>query len=326
MKYSDIKDLINNDMDEVDQVIRSDLNSEVVLIDQISEYIISSGGKRIRPLLCILCYRSLQINNPDNLPLLYKMSAMIEYIHTATLLHDDVVDESGLRRGRQTVNGLFGNAASVLVGDFIYTRAFQLMVLANSIELLKVMANSTNQISSGEVMQLLNIGRSDITEAEYINVIKHKTATLFEACARVAAIISGSTSQVQDSLAQYAINLGNAFQITDDILDYTSDNETLGKNIGDDLLEGKVTMPLIYILEHGNDTTKQIIKSAIDDPKNINVSEIIKIVKNSNAINYSRSIANNFVDIAIKSLEMITDSKYKQALINLAQLSVSREF
>lgn len=324
--YSDIQNLMNNDMAEVNRVIRKDLDSDVVLIRQISEYIISSGGKRIRPLLCLICCRALHIEAPDTLQLLYKMAAMIEYIHTATLLHDDVVDESGLRRGRQTANGVFGNAASVLVGDFIYTRAFQLMIEADSVTLLKVMADSTNQISEGEVMQLLNIGRSDISETEYIKVIKHKTATLFEACARVAAIVANSTRETQEVLASYAVNLGNAFQIIDDILDYTSDNDTLGKNVGDDLLEGKVTLPLIYLLENGDAHTKNLIKSAIDDPKQTDINQIVKIVKDSKAISYSKTVADKFADNAIDALGPICNSKYKDALINLAHLAVNREF
>ena len=235
--------LIKQEMAVLDQVIRQDLGSQVPLVNTVGEYIIAGGGKRIRPLLTILCGKVLD----NQSELLYKMAAMVEYIHTATLLHDDVVDESGLRRGRATSNAIFGNAASVLVGDFIYTRAFQMMVQSNSLRVLKIMADSTNIISEGEVLQLLNIGRSDLSEAEYFKVIESKTAKLFEAGARTAAIISTADAAQEEHLANYAIYLGTAFQIVDDILDYNSTAEAMGKNVGDDLLEGKVTLRLIYL-------------------------------------------------------------------------------
>lgn len=316
-----IQELMHSDMQKLDQVIREDLNSHVFLINQISEYIISGGGKRIRPLLTLLCGRIAGYTDGD---ILHKMAAMIEYIHTATLLHDDVVDESGLRRGRQTSNAVFGNAASILVGDFIYTRAFQMMVKSDSMRLLDVMAKSTNQISEGEVLQLLNIGKSDLTEEEYFQVIKFKTAILFEAAAKVAAIVAGASTNIEELLANYAVSLGTAFQIVDDILDYVGNKESMGKNVGDDLLEGKVTLPLIYLLKNGTDQEKHAITHAIDNPKDADIEFIVKAVTNSQAIKYCSDLAFTYVDHAISQLEIFPESNYKEAMIELVKLSVNR--
>lgn len=312
--------LIQHEMELLNHVIRTDLDSKVPLINTVGEYIISAGGKRIRPILTILCGKLLGNTNE----LLYKMAAMVEYIHTATLLHDDVVDESGLRRGRATANAVFGNAASVLVGDFIYTRAFQMMVQSNSLRVLKIMADSTNVISEGEVLQLLNIGRSDLTDAEYFQVIESKTAKLFEASGRVAAIVSNATSEQENALANYAIYLGTAFQIVDDILDYSSSSETMGKNVGDDLLEGKVTLPLIYLLQNGDANTKQIITNAIDDPKNADIAKVVELVKNSPALNYCSQIAKDYVVRAKDELNIFEHNQYFDALNTIAMMSIER--
>ncbi|MBY0379368.1 MAG: polyprenyl synthetase family protein [Burkholderiales bacterium] len=309
------------DIAQLNQIIRDDLDSNVLLIKQISEYIISSGGKRIRPILVLLCGR---IAGYTDGILLHKMAAMIEYIHTATLLHDDVVDESGMRRGYKTSNAVFGNAASVLVGDFIYTRSFQMMVQSNSLRLLSVMANSTNKISEGEVMQLLNIGRYDLTETEYFSVIESKTAVLFEASAIVASITANTSVPVETNLAQYAKYLGIAFQIVDDILDYTGDATTMGKNIGDDLLEGKVTLPLIYILQHGSLNDQDLVKNAIMNPNNSNMLEIIEIVNKSNAINYCSKTARDYIKQANILLDIFPPSQYKTAMCDLANMAVQR--
>ncbi len=316
-----IQQLMHDDMQKLDTVIRNDLSSNVVLINQIGEYIVSAGGKRIRPLLTLLCGRIAGIK--DN-ALIHQMAAMIEYIHTATLLHDDVVDESGLRRGRKTSNAVFGNAASVLVGDFIYTRAFQMMIKSNSLRVLDVMAKSTNQISEGEVLQLLNIGRSDLTEKEYFEVIKYKTAILFEASARVAAIIANTSNEQEEALANYAINIGTAFQIVDDILDYTGDSNSMGKNVGDDLLEGKVTLPLIYLLKNGSLLEQQKIKDAIDKADTAKVDFIISAIKNSGAIKYCSNLAHHYVESAISELKIFPNSKYKDAMIELSHSAVKR--
>ena len=314
------EDLVKSELELVDKVIRKDLGSQVPLINTVGEYIISAGGKRIRPLLAVMCGRMLG----NSSELIYKMAAMIEYIHTATLLHDDVVDESGLRRGRATANAVFGNAASVLVGDFIYTRAFQLMVESNSLKVLKIMADSTNVISEGEVLQLLNIGRSDLTEAEYFKVIESKTARLFEAGARVAAIVSGATVEVEDKLADYAICLGTAFQIVDDILDYNSSSEVMGKNVGDDLLEGKVTLPLIFLLATGDENTKSLITAAIDKPKEADIAKIVNLVVTSDSLDYCRKLAHDYVSRAKSALGGLPDNNYRDALFNIAELSIER--
>lgn len=319
-----IKQFMSADLAKLNTIIKNDLNSDVVLIRQISHYIINSGGKRLRPLITLLCGRIAGDFDDDNV-ILHKMAAMIEYIHTATLLHDDVVDESGMRRGRKTANALFGNAASVLIGDFIYTRSFQMMVESNSLQVLKIMADSTNKISEGEVLQLLNIGRSDLTEDEYFAVISAKTAILFEAAARVAAKVAKAPTQIEDALAQYARALGIAFQIIDDVLDYTGNAETMGKNVGDDLLEGKVTLPLIHILKHGNATEKQIIIDGIDKPDTANVKQICSIVKNTGAIDYCISLAQAQVAIATDTLNIFPDSKYKTALHQLTQIATNRK-
>lgn len=314
------EELIKSELELVDKVIRKDLGSQVPLINTVGEYIISAGGKRIRPLLTVICGRMLG----NSSELIYKMAAMIEYIHTATLLHDDVVDESGLRRGRATANAVFGNAASVLVGDFIYTRAFQLMVESNSLKVLKIMADSTNVISEGEVLQLLNIGRSDLTEIEYFKVIESKTARLFEAGARVAAIVSDATVEIEDKLADYAICLGTAFQIVDDILDYSSSSEVMGKNVGDDLLEGKVTLPLIFLLANGDASTKSLIAAAIDKPQEADIEKVVSLVVNSDSLDYCRKLAHDYALKAKDALNSLPDNDYRDALFRIAELSIER--
>lgn len=314
------EELVKSELELVDKVIRKDLGSQVPLINTVGEYIISAGGKRIRPLLTVICGRMLG----NSSELIYKMAAMIEYIHTATLLHDDVVDESGLRRGRATANAVFGNAASVLVGDFIYTRAFQLMVESNSLKVLKIMADSTNVISEGEVLQLLNIGRSDLTEIEYFKVIESKTARLFEAGARVAAIVSDATVEIEDKLADYAICLGTAFQIVDDILDYSSSSEVMGKNVGDDLLEGKVTLPLIFLLANGDASTKSLIAAAIDKPQEADIEKVVSLVVNSDSLDYCRKLAHDYALKAKDALNSLPDNNYRDALFRIAELSIER--
>lgn len=314
------EELVKSELELVDKVIRKDLGSQVPLINTVGEYIISAGGKRIRPLLTVICGRMLG----NSSELIYKMAAMIEYIHTATLLHDDVVDESGLRRGRATANAVFGNAASVLVGDFIYTRAFQLMVESNSLKVLKIMADSTNVISEGEVLQLLNIGRSDLTEVEYFKVIESKTARLFEAGARVAAIVSDATVEIEDKLADYAICLGTAFQIVDDILDYSSSSEVMGKNVGDDLLEGKVTLPLIFLLANGDASTKSLIAAAIDKPQEADIEKVVSLVVNSDSLDYCRKLAHDYALQAKDALNSLPDNNYRDALFRIAELSIER--
>ncbi len=320
-----ILNLMDADIKQLNDVIRNDLTSQVVLINQISEYIISAGGKRIRPLLTLLCGRLCNYSDKDNGVLLHKMAAMIEYIHTATLLHDDVVDESGLRRGRKTSNAVFGNAASILVGDFIYTRAFQMMVESELLPLLKVMANATNMISEGEVLQLLNIGRNDLTEIEYFKVIESKTAKLFEASARVAAIVNHVSHETEEHLARYGIYLGTAFQIADDVLDYRGSADEMGKNVGDDLLEGKVTLPLIYLLQHGNGVEQSLIREAVNNPKNVDLLKVISLIRDSDALDYCCNMAGGYAKKAKEELGLFAiDNPYCQAMMELADYSVSR--
>lgn len=316
----DFEQIIATELQTLNQFIRRDLDSGVPLINTVGEYIISAGGKRIRPLLTVLCGKAL--GNTSNL--LYKMAAMIEYIHTATLLHDDVVDESGLRRGRETANAVFGNAASVLVGDFIYTRAFQMMVESDSLRVLKIMADATNVISEGEVLQLMNIGRSDLTSQEYFAVIESKTAKLFEAGARTAAIISGASEAEENALALYAVYLGTAFQIVDDILDYSSSAEEMGKNVGDDLLEGKVTLPLIHILHGENDDSRHLIRDAIKHPNDADVNKVIEVVKASGALDYCKNKAQEYVNKAQQELTKLNQNEYVDLLNNIVQQSIER--
>ena len=316
-----LQELMQHDMQELDKVIRNDLSSNIFLINQISEYIIAAGGKRIRPLLTLLCGRICGYTTGDSL---HKIAAMIEYIHTATLLHDDVVDESNMRRGRKTANAVFGNAASVLVGDFIYTRAFQMMLHGNSLKLMQIMANCTNKVSEGEVLQLLNIGKSDLTEREYFAVIESKTAALFEASARAAAIVSNSSEVVEDTLATYAINLGAAFQVVDDILDYDGDSSVMGKNLGDDLHEGKVTLPILYLLNNASEKDQALLKNVIEEPETADISAVVTLVKNSKALNYCHEIAKKYVNLAVASLDIFPTSEYKMVMIELANTSIMR--
>lgn len=317
-----INQLIQADLVILNDIIQQDLKSNIALINQISTYIIDGGGKRIRPIITILCGKVTGVPCDNTL---HKMSAIIEYIHTATLLHDDVVDNSELRRGRKTTNAMFGNAPSVLVGDFIYSRAFQMMTQVNSMPILQILADATNLIAEGEVMQLLNIGNVNITEAEYYEVIKAKTAILFEAGAKIAAILTNSSLQTRQRLTNYAINVGTAFQIIDDMLDYTAQVNELGKNVGDDLREGKITLPLIYLIKHANHSDKKLIQECLtklNDPQAI--ATIINLVKNSEAISYCKDQAIKFTELAIENIASFDESIYKEAMIKLANLAITR--
>jgi octaprenyl-diphosphate synthase len=326
-----LQELMHADIQTLNEVIRCDLNSNISLINQITTYIITAGGKRIRPMVTLLCGRIAGFKDGT---MLHQVAAMIEYIHTATLLHDDVVDGSHLRRGFKTVNATFGNAASVLVGDFIYSRAFQMMTKSKSFELLKLMADSTNQISEGEVLQLINIGKYNLTENEYFAVIKLKTATLFASGASSAAIITDCPEDQHMQLVSYATNLGTAFQITDDILDYASTSQDIGKNIGQDLLEGKITLPLIYLIQSGTQMEQQLIQDIFtlnhsnhanfENDHQAKVSTIVEAVKNSDAIKYCHKVAQEFVSKAIAALEIFPNSEYKNAMLELAKSVLCR--
>ena len=316
----DVIALSADDMALVDACIHDSLQSEVVLINQIANYIVSSGGKRLRPMLLGLCAHACGYQGDKHVPL----SAIIEFIHTATLLHDDVVDESDLRRGQQSVHAVWGNAASVLVGDFLYSRSFQMMVGLDSMRIMEVLADTTNTISEGEVQQLLNMGDPDVDRARYMQVIENKTAKLFEAACALAAIISEQSSDIENALALYGTNLGSAFQIADDVLDYTGSATTMGKNAGDDLAEGKPTLPLIIARERGNAAEKALIDDAI---KNANVDDlpaVLNIIRKTDALTAAMECADVCANQARQALQQLPDSKWRRALEYLADYSVKR--
>jgi octaprenyl-diphosphate synthase len=312
--------LTREGMQTVDAVIRRSLHSDVVLIRQMADYIVASGGKRLRPTLVLLAGSALSCADDK----LYTTAAMIEFIHTATLLHDDVVDESEMRRGRQTANAMFGNAASVLVGDFLYSRAFQMMVASDSMRVVTIMSNTTNVIAEGEVLQLLNIGEIDLTENDYLQVIRYKTAKLFESAAQIGAVIAGANPIEEQALADYGLNLGVAFQIVDDILDYTGDAAVLGKSLGDDLGEGKVTLPLIYAMRHGSEDEKVLIANALKEGDASLFPQVLAAVRRTGALDATYAQAQTAVEVAIAALAPLPDTPAKTALIELAQLSIQR--
>ncbi|UOO83274.1 polyprenyl synthetase family protein [Uruburuella testudinis] len=309
-----------DDLAKVNVVINQAVQSEVALISQIGTYIISAGGKRLRPIITILAGKVLGYDQPQ----LYSLAAMVEFIHTSTLLHDDVVDESDLRRGRKTANNLFGNAAAVLVGDFLYTRAFQLMVGSGSMKILEVMADATNIIAEGEVMQLMNIGNVDISEQEYLQVIQYKTAKLFEAAAQVGAILAGATPEQEQALKDYGMYVGTAFQIIDDVLDYSGDTDEIGKNVGDDLAEGKPTLPLIYLMQQGSPEAAKDVRHALENADRSYFTKIHQHVTLSDALPYSINEARKAVEQALTCLSILPDNEITQAMHQLARESLAR--
>lgn len=308
-------------MRAMDDVIRSRLRSEVVLVNQISEYIISAGGKRLRPALLLLLSGALGYKGPHHLSL----AAVVEFIHTATLLHDDVVDESTLRRGRQTANALFGNAASVLVGDFLYSRSFQMMVDVDNMAVMRTLADATNVIAEGEVLQLLNVHNPDVNEEGYMQVIRYKTAKLFEASTRLAAIIAHCSEEEQQRYATMGRSIGTAFQLIDDVLDYSGATSDIGKNVGDDLREGKPTLPLIYILAHGNPAQRKLVQDSIIDSEQADLHLIQAEIQSSGALDYTRAVAQREADVARAIAEELPDSPYRSALLELCRFAVQRE-
>ncbi len=308
------------DLSRVNAVIERAVQSEVALISQIGRYIISAGGKRLRPVLTILSGKVLGYDEDP----LYALAAMVEFIHTSTLLHDDVVDESELRRGRKTANNMFGNAAAVLVGDFLYTRAFQLMVSSGSLKILDVMADATNIIAEGEVLQLMNIGNTNITEAEYVQVIQYKTAKLFEAAAQVGAILAGATPEQETALKDYGRHIGTAFQIIDDVLDYSGNIEEIGKNVGDDLAEGKPTLPLIYLMQNAEPPVADAVRHALEHADRSYFEQIHAHVVQSDALAYCVSEARKAVDEALSCLAALPDNEVSQAMRQLAEESLAR--
>lgn len=312
--------LVAADMREVDSVIRRRLASEVVLINQIAEYIIGAGGKRMRPMLVIMFARALGFRGPEQ----HELAATVEFIHTATLLHDDVVDESSLRRGRATANALFGNAASVLVGDFLYSRAFQMMVSVNQMRVLDVLADATNVIAEGEVLQLMNMHDPDIAVADYLRVIRFKTAKLFEASARLGAVLADAPRPIEEACAAYGRSLGTAFQLVDDLLDYEGNTSELGKNVGDDLREGKPTLPLLIAMERGSGEERALIRHAIEHGEVARLAEIVDIVRRTGAIAATREAARREADLAAAQLDELPPSDYREALLEFCARSVER--
>ena len=319
----DLKEILSPvvpDMQRVDQLIRQRLDSEVALIREIGAYIVSAGGKRLRPALVLLSARALGCRNEQA----ELLAATIEFIHTATLLHDDVVDESGLRRGRKTANAVWGNAGAVLSGDFLYSRSFQMMVDAGRMPVMRVMADATNAISEGEVLQLLNCGDPEVDEARYLRVIELKTARLFEAGTRLGAIVADAAPAVEARMAEYGSKLGIAFQLIDDLLDYTADPALSGKNLGTDLAEGKPTLPLIHAMKHGNAEQSALIRDAIVNGRVDNLQNVLKTVESTGAIPYTRALAERHCREAIDALSEIPDSPYRYALIELARYNTRR--
>jgi len=315
-----ISQLITDDMDRLNACIQTRLHSEVVLINQIGSHIINSGGKRLRPIIHLLSARALSYDGSQHIDL----SAIIEFIHTATLLHDDVVDSSDLRRGQDTANALWGNAASVLVGDFLYSRAFEMMVEIDRMQIMGILSKATNTIAEGEVLQLLNCHDPDTTEERYLGVIHSKTAKLFESASELGAVICDRPLEEQQAMAKYGMHLGCAFQLIDDVLDYTSSAEDMGKNLGDDLAEGKPTLPLIFAMQKGTSEQAKMIREAIEKGGLDKIEEIHKAIHSSGAIDYTFDCAKNEAQQAIAALDFLTDSNYKDALIFLANFSVER--
>jgi len=317
-----IKALVADDMKSVDALIQKRLSSDVALVNQLSHYIINSGGKRLRPLLSLMASRAYSYEGDHH----YTLAAIIEFIHTATLLHDDVVDESELRRGRETANALFGNAASVLVGDFLYSRAFEMMVDVESMKVMQILAETTNVIAEGEVMQLMNCHDADTTEQRYLDVIHAKTAKLFEAATRLGAVLCKRTEEEEKSMAAYGMHLGTAFQLIDDVLDYSSSSEEMGKNVGDDLAEGKPTLPLIYAMRNGTKEQSDVVRKAIEEAGLEYIDQVMEAIKSTGAIEYTEQTAKNEADQAIRHIEHLPESPYKEALQGLAKFSVDRSF
>jgi octaprenyl-diphosphate synthase len=323
MKLEDIKAPVRADLESVDAVIRVRLHSEVGLVDQIADYIIGAGGKRLRPLIVVLAARACGAQGSTHID----AAAFIEFIHTATLLHDDVVDGSSKRRGRDTANQVYGNQASVLVGDFVYSRAFQMMAAMGSQRVMEIMADATNVIAEGEVLQLMNARDPETTQQRYLEVIYRKTAKLFEAGAEVAAVLAGASPSLQQALASYGKHLGTAYQLVDDVLDYRADADELGKNLGDDLAEGKPTLPLIQALRVSEDTaTRELIRDAIRAGGLERMDQIMATIESTGALEYTRRLAQDEADQALGALRALPETPYKKSLAALARFSVERTY
>ncbi len=320
MDFKSIQNLVAEDMEGVNEAIRQYLHSDVALISEMANYIINSGGKRMRPMLAVLCARACGYSGQKH----YLVAAIIEFIHTATLLHDDVVDESSLRRGNQTANAIWGNETTVLVGDFVFSRAFEMMVDVGEMRVMEILATASNTIAEGEVMQLLNCNDPETTEERYMMVIQSKTAKLFEAACQLGAILAGQNKSIEQSCAAYGMHIGTAFQLKDDLLDYQASPDDMGKNMGDDLAEGKPTLPLIHALKNSDEKTAALIRNAITNGGKENMDEILEAIENSNAISYTEKIANQQAQHAKQKIECLADNKFKQALLNIVDFTISR--
>lgn len=320
MDVTHIQSLMADDMERVNELILRRLHSDVVLINQLGQYIIGSGGKRLRPLLVLLSARACGYSGDHHITL----ATIIEFIHTATLLHDDVVDASEMRRGRETANALWGNEASVLVGDFLYSRAFEMMVEVNSMPIMNILSHATNKIAEGEVLQLLNCRDSSTSEARYMEVIRSKTAKLFEAAGQLGAILGNVDRELEGSMANYGMHLGTAFQLIDDVLDYRSSSEEMGKNVGDDLSEGKPTLPLIYAMGKGTASQARTIQKAIEEGGLERLDIILTTIESTGAIKYTEQLAHAEVRKAVTRLAGLAESPFKDALSSLAEFSVDR--
>lgn len=322
MPIHDIYTLIQADRDAVDAEINRRLHSDIALIRQLGAYIIHSGGKRLRPAIVLLSARACGYRGHAHV----QLAAVVEFIHTATLLHDDVVDASQLRRGRSTANAVWGNEASVLVGDFLYSRAFEMMVEVGNMPVMSILAHTTNTIAEGEVMQLLNVHDPSITEEHYLDVIRSKTAKLFEAAARLGAVLGDQPPAIEQAVARYGMHLGTAFQLIDDVLDYRADARTLGKNLGDDLAEGKPTLPLIHAMRTGTEAQRELVREAIKSGGLTRIEDVLAAIESTGSITYTARRAENEARLATQALSTLPDSVYKQALLDLAHFSVHRTY
>jgi octaprenyl-diphosphate synthase len=321
MNIKNIQALAQKDMTAVNDLIFSKLHSDVALINQLGVYIINGGGKRMRPLLTVLAARAIGYQGNEHL----QLAAIVEFIHTSTLLHDDVVDESNMRRGRETANAMFGNSASVLVGDFLYSRSFQMMSELRNLNIMDILSDATNVIAEGEVLQLMNCNDPDTTEDSYMKVIYCKTAKLFEAATRLAAVIAKQDQATETAMLNYGKHLGTAFQLVDDIMDYTADAQAMGKNVGDDLAEGKPTLPLLYAMAHGNEQQKIMIRNAIEHGDGMeHLDDILAAMKQTGALVYTQDKAEQEADKAINAIAILPESAYKEALISLAHIAANR--
>ncbi|MCV2404066.1 octaprenyl diphosphate synthase [Marinomonas sp. C2222] len=324
MQPTQIHSVVANEFGQMNEYIMSQLKSDIPLIEQIGYYIISNGGKRLRPLLVLLSAKASSGLNEEQSTQAIQMATIIEFIHTSTLLHDDVVDESDMRRGKKTANEEWGNAPSVLVGDFLYSRAFQIMVEVGSMQCMSILSNTTNVIAEGEVQQLINCGDPDTTEESYLKVIQYKTAKLFEGAALCGSVIANASKEHQEALRLYGMYIGTAFQLIDDVMDYTSTAEEMGKSVGDDLAEGKPTLPLIFTMKHGSEDAIKRVRNAIETGGLEQLEAIISDVQGCGAIEYTEKQAQEQADLAISAIQCLPNSEYKDTLISLAHASVKR--